>query len=367
MADDAQAIVTELRADIRKYEANLQKQLNATRKTAAGIEARFNKMNQGVARDMKKMSLSGVASITALGAAAGLVAREGVRVLADFSQAMSTVAAVSQATGNQLTEMTAKARELGATTRFSATQAAEGMLFLARAGFDTDEILGSIEGTLQLAQAGALDLGRAADIASNILSGFRLEVDQTGRIVDVLALAANSANTDVNQLGEAMKFVAPVAAGLGVSVEEATAAIAQLSNNGLQASLAGTGLRRVLSELESPAVKSRKILAEIGLTAADVRPSVQGLSNVIETLAKAGLDTGQALELFGDRGGPAFEVLSSSIPAMREMNAELANAEGTAARVAKVMDDNLNGAILQTVSGCRNSFLPWVMLVRPMP
>jgi TP901 family phage tail tape measure protein len=273
-----------------------------------------------------------------------------IRLLAEYSQELSTVQAVTNATAEQTAELDEEFKRLGATTRFSASQAAEGAVFLARAGFDANAILESLDDTLQLAQAGALGLGRAADIASNVLTGFRLDVDEASRVVDVLALAANSANTDVDQLGQALKFVAPVAAGVGVELEETTAAIEALSNAGLQASLAGTGLRRILSELESPAAKSQQILAQLGLTADDVRVSEVGLTEALQRLADAGVDTGTALELFGDRGGPAFEVLRNSIPDVRAATEELKNADGTAARIAATMDDNLNGALLSVKS-----------------
>ena len=285
-----------------------------------------------------------------VGVGGALIARSVVRTLANFGQAMSTVRAITGATGDQFNRLRDTAKRLGAETRFSATQAAEGMLFLARAGFSTNQVLASVEGTLQLAQAGALDLGRAADIASNILTGFRLQAEQTGRVVDVLALAANSSNTTVGQLGDAMKFVAPVAAGLGLQIETVAAAIGALSDAGLQASLAGTGLRRVLAELESPSTKTAGILRSLGLTTDEVRISQVGLVAALQNLRDAGVDTGLALEIFGDRGGPAFEVLSSSIPKVRRMTGELKNAGGTAERVATIMDQNLNGALLRVRS-----------------
>lgn len=269
-----------------------------------------------------------------------------IRLLANFSQAMSTVRAVTGATEEQFIALSAEAERLGATTRFSATQAAEGILFLSRAGFDAEESLQAVESTLLLAQAGALNLGTAADIASNILTGFRLEVDQLTRVTDVLALTANSANTNVEQLGTAMQFVAPVAAGLNVSIEEATAAIGTLSDAGLQASLAGTGLRRVLSELESPSNRTREIFSLLGVASEEVRVSQVGLTAALQRLRDAGIDTGIALEVFGDRGGPAFEVLSNAVPRVTELTEQLRNAEGTALDVARVMDDNLNGALL---------------------
>ena len=276
--------------------------------------------------------------------------RRGIRTLADFEQQMSTVRAITGATDQQFKELRETAKDLGATTRFSASQAAEGLTFLARAGFDVQQSIDTIDDTLRLAQAGALDLGSAADIATNILTGFRLETDQAARVVDVLAFTANNANTDVLQLGEAMKFVAPVAAGVGVSIEEASAAIAKLSDAGLQGSLAGTGLRRVLSELESPASRTLKLFEQLGIRADEVRVSNVGLTAALERLRDAGVDTALGLEIFGDRGGPAFEILRNAIPDVINMAGELENAGGTAERIAAVMDDNLNGALLSLKS-----------------
>lgn len=273
-----------------------------------------------------------------------------IRTLARFEQSMSTVKAVTGATEAEFAKLRETAAELGITTRFTASQAADAMVNLARAGFSVVESIEAVGGTLQLAQAGGLGLAQAADIAASTLRGFRLEVDQTGRVTDVLTLAANSANTTVGQLGDAIKFVAPVAAGLNITLEQTAAALGTLSDAGLKATLAGTGLRRVLAELESPSNNTRKILAQLGVTAEEVEVSQVGLVGALEALAKAGVDTGLALEIFGQRGGPAFEVLVNNIPRIREFTGALENAKGTAAEIAEVMDDNLNGALLRVKS-----------------
>jgi len=305
-----------------------------------------------VDRELKRVDTTARSLGATLGrifAAAGLTVGLGqsVRLLADFSQEMSTVQAVSGATADEFAALREQALELGATTRFSATEAARAMGELARAGFTARESLTATPGVLQLAQAAGLGLGRAADIASSSLRGFRLEVDETSRVVDVLAFAANASNTSVEGLGDALKFVAPVAAGVNVSLEETTASVAALANAGLDASLAGTGLRRILSELENPSENSRKILESLGLTTEQVRVSQVGLTGALQALATAGVDTGTALEIFGDRGGPAFEVLRSSIPFVQDMTQRLQDAGGSAAQVAKIMDDNLNGSLLR--------------------
>ena len=285
-----------------------------------------------------------------LGLGGALVLTSAVRQIASFEQAMSTVRAVSGATESQWKSLTETARELGATTRFTATQAAEGMVELARAGFEVSEVLESVDDTLMLAQAGALGLAQAAEITVSALRGFRLDADQAGRVTDVLAFAANDASTDVYQLGDALRYVAPIAAGTGVDIEEVVSAISALSDAGLRGTLAGTGLRRTLSELESPSGKTRRILKNLGLTVSDVKISSVGLTAALIKLKEAGVNTGLAFELFGDRGGPAFEVLSTSIPKIVEGTKELKNAGGTAKMVADIMDDNLNGALLRVKS-----------------
>lgn len=285
-----------------------------------------------------------------IGLGGALILTSSVRTVAQFEQALSSAAVIAKATEVQFIQLRDAARDLGATTRFTATQAAEGLLFLSRAGFTVKESLEAIGPTLLLAQSGALDLGRAADIASNIMRGFRLDMDKAAISMDVLALVATSSNTNIEQLGDALKFVAPVAAGLGLTLEETAAMVGALSNAGLQASLAGTGLRRVMAELETPSKKTVKILRTFGIEVAEVRVSTVGLTEALTILRDAGVDAGKGMEIFGQRGGPAFEVLKSSIPDVIELTKALKNAEGTSLEIATAMDDNLNGALLRVKS-----------------
>ena len=273
-----------------------------------------------------------------MGAAAGL------RGFATFEERLSTVRAVTRATDSQMQEMETAARRLGATTKFSATEAADGMVFLGRAGFTTAQIIEALPGTLDLAAAGALELGDAADIASNVLTGFRMDAQEMGRMADVLAAAAANANTDIMQLGQGMKFVAPVAASLDVSLEATTAAIGALSDAGLQGEMAGTGLRGALLSLLSPTNEGKKALASLGLTVEEVNPKTNSLSDILDRLAAAGLGALEAVELAGKRGGPALLVLSQSADKVRSLTQRLEESEGAAGRMAQVMSDNLIGA-----------------------
>jgi TP901 family phage tail tape measure protein len=313
-------------------------------KNAEAGSKRVGQSLSGVTKKASALRSSLLGAFAVIGGASVVVG--GIRLLADYGQAMSTVKAVAGATEEQFKSLGDTAQQLGISTRFSASQAAEGMVFLARSGLQVDEVMKTIKSTLNLAQAGSLDLGSASKITAETMRAFRLEAEDATRIVDVFAKTANSANTDVAQLGQGMKFVGAVATGLGVSLETTTAAMAALSDAGLQATMAGTGLRKVLAELESPSKKSEKLLSELGLSADDYRVSTVGAVEALTALRDAGVDTGLALEIFGQRGGPAFEILSNSIPKIERMNYALNNAGGTSDKVSKIMDKNLKGALL---------------------
>lgn len=289
--------------------------------------------------------------------AGGAVVFGAVRAIARFEESIATAQAVTKATTEQFEQLRDRALELGITTRFSATQAADALVLLARAGFSVDEALTAVGDTLLLAQAGGLGLAEAADIAANSLRGFNLQASETARVADVLLATSNAANTNVSELGQAMKFVAPIAAGLNQSIEATSAALGVLADAGLKATLGGTGLRRVLAELESPGRELNALLKEAGLTADEVAPSQNDLVDVLERLKRAGIDTGTALEVFGQRGGPAFQVLVSNIPKLEELTGGLNKAGGEAKRVADIMDNTLNGALLRARSAIEGTVL----------
>ena len=275
------------------------------------------------------------------------------RALAGFEQSMSSVEAITKATAAEMRGLRDEAQRLGSITRFTAQQAGQGMVFLARSGLSANQALQAIEPTLRLAQAGAIDLARAAEISTNIMVAFGLEVSELPRVIDVMAETATSANTDISQLGEAMKFVGPVARALNVDVETASAAIAVLSNAGLQASLAGTGLRQVLLKLVRQTGPARKALAAMGLTTADINVQMRGLIPVLETFRDRMITAGEAASVFENRGGTAFLALISGLETLREMNEQLRQSAGAARRMAAVMDDNLNGAFIRFASAAQ--------------
>ena len=269
-----------------------------------------------------------------------------VKTAVDFDNSMRKVQAVTGATGDQFDKLRQAAIDLGASTAWSATESAEAMRYLGMAGLDTNEILEATPQMLNLASAGAMDLGTAADIATNVLTGFNLEISDLAHVSDVLAKAAASSNTSVEQLGYAMAYVGPVASSAGLSIEETTAAIQIMSDAGIQGTMAGTALRGALSSLLSPTKQATDILATYGLTAADVDPQVHSLAEIIDTLGAVGISTGDAMTLFGDRAGPAMlTLIRSGGDGIRDYTRALEACDGAAQQMAETMKGGIGGTL----------------------
>lgn len=280
-----------------------------------------------------------------MGAGGGFI--QGAKILADFSQVMSTVKAVTKATAEEMAMLTAEAERLGGTTRFSATEAGEAMKLLAQAGMSVSEVMASVGGALTLAQAGGVELGAAAEITGTTLAGFGLNAAEAGRVVDVLAEAANASNSGIMDLGEALKFAAPTAAALGLQLEETVAIIGKLSDGGLKGGLAGRGFQSLATQLVNSKDKIEAIIGPFNV-------ATEGLSGILRRLREANITTAQILDIFRGENLDVFQVLSSSAidaeKGIDTLEQRLLSSKGVAAEVAAVMDDNLNGALLNASS-----------------
>src|SRR5690625_4542367 len=292
--------------------------------------------------------LAGIAGVTM--GAVGL----SVKAAAGFEQAMSRVGAVSRASEEDMALLTAQARELGATTAFSASQAAEGMEYLAMAGFNTRQIIAAMPGLLDTAAAAGDSLGRTADIVSNILSGFGLEAEETGRVADVLTATFTSSNTTLGSLGETMKMVAPVAASLGVSIEETAAMAGKLGDAGIQGSMAGTALRTILTSLAAPTGAAAKAISDLGIQTTDAAGNMLPVTSILDQIATATAHMGDAqraavLEMLAGREGVSALSALMSVGASRidEYADSLRNSAGVAAEVAGRQMANLAGAMAE--------------------
>lgn len=270
----------------------------------------------------------------------------------EFEAAMSQVKAISGATGEEFEALREQALQLGADTSFSASSAAEGMQNLASAGFTVEEIMGAMPGLLDLAASSGADLGVASEIAASAIRGFGLDATDAARVADVFAEASARTNAQVEDLGEAMKYIAPVASAMGLSIEEVTAAVGFLSDAGIKGSQAGTSLRGALSRLASPTEKSAKVMEELGMSFYDTEGNMLSLSGIVEQL-QAGMlgltqeQRNQALiTIFGQESLSGMLALIDRGPEeLKDMTKAFEEADGSAKEMAEVMLDNTAGAM----------------------
>ena len=319
----------------------------------------FAELRDGMSGPGKKIKQNLLGTAAAAGAA--VIALRGVtdvigsnvRSFVEFEGALNNVMAVSGATGAEFTRLKDLALEMGAQTKFSATEAAKAQGFLAMAGLETNEVMKALPQTLSLAAAGNLELATAADIVTNVMSGFGEPVEEIGRLTDILALSAASANTNVEQMGAAMSYVAPISASVGMSVEETAAAIGLLSNAGIQGERAGTTLRGVLGKLAAPSNEATEIFERLGKRIGQTTIHVENaegemlpLVDILAQLEQSGLSAGDAYTIFGQRAGPGLmALLRQGSGALSEFTGELERADGAADDMANTQMRGLVGSM----------------------
>lgn len=352
-------LVDRISPQLRKIEGNLRKTERQLQKTARVGNKTFNRMEKST----KSLSSRAILPLTAqvkqlVIAYAGIVGiTKATRILGTFGQEMAKVKAFTQATAPELEKIRELTKKLGITTEFTAGQAASAAALLAKAGFSINEILASLPKTLNLATAGTLGLEQATDVAIGSLRGFGIEADNMQRVTDVLALAAIRGNTVIGELGIAMSFVASIAKISNVPLERVGASLSVLADSAIKGTKGGTGLRRIFSELANPTREAIKVFQKLGLTQADIDVKGRGFITVLKTLApltKGVRGVANAFKVFGDRGAPAFAVLSANIEKIERLNKEMINAKGATEKLAKIMRDTLTGdakALLSAIEG----------------
>ena len=282
------------------------------------------------------------AKLALLGVAAGATAVVGgiaasVKVAADFESSMAKVGATTGATGKDFDRLRQLAKDMGSSTSFSASEAAEGMNFLAMAGLSVDDTMTVLPKTLKLAAAGGLELGEAADISTNIMSGMGMGVDDLDHIINGLAQTARSSNTNIAQMGQAMKFVAPTAQTAGISFDETAAALGTLASSGLSASVGGNTLNASIRSMLAPSKEAKKELTRMGLSFTDNEGKMKPLVQITDELAEKNLTASQMFELFGAEGARGISLLTS--PANRLMLRSLTGSIENVGDVAAEMAD----------------------------
>ena len=285
------------------------------------------------------MAVSGIAAVGAGLKASFDLARE-------FEQSMADVSAITGATGKELESMSKLARDMGAATAFSASEAAEGIQFLGMAGFDTEQIMQALPDTLNLASAAGMELGAAADISSNILSGMGMKASDLGGVVDKLAQTSRSANTDVGQLGEAFKMVGPTASAAGLSFNDTTTSLGLLANAGLQGGIGGSSLNSALRAMINPSNEAAKAAEALGLKFVDAKGDMLPMSDILTQLDDKSVTTKDAFEIFGTEGARAMNAMKQQgVAAFKALDAKIVESGGVAQNMAETRLGSFDGAM----------------------
>ncbi|MEM7874259.1 phage tail tape measure protein [Morganella morganii] len=350
-----------LNGDIARTTQQLQRQEQQLRRSAEQ-EKRMAAAKGSYQKTMdvrNKMAGTGAAAM-ATGGASLYASKKFLAPGYEFETGMSKVQALTRLDKNsdEYKALRGQARELGATTAFTANEVAQGQAFYAMAGFKPEQIQNAMKGTLSMSLAGDIDLATTADIGSNILTGFKLNSDEMNRVSDTLVATFTRSNTNLNMLGDTMKYVAPVASGLGVDLETAAVAAGKLGDAGIQGSMAGTSLRSILGRLAEPPKQAADALEELGIKTRDAKGNLRELPEILTELDKKTKKMGTAQRagyfkhIAGEEAFSALSVLTEQAGKgeLQKMIAEVKAAKGEAQKVADTMTDNLDGDIKNLVS-----------------
>lgn len=340
--------IAETESKLKHYEGQL-KQVDSSHRSfgekMAQAGHKVKDFGQGMTNVGKQLTMTVTAPLMAVGA---LATKTGM----EFKAGMSEVQAISGATGAELQQLEAKARELGSSTKFSAKEVSDGFKYMALAGWDVQQSLDGIDGVLNLAAASGEDLALVSDILTDAISAFGDEAADATRYADVLAATASSANTDVAGLGEAFKYVAPVAGALGYSLEDVSVALGLMANAGVKGSSAGTALRGSLTNLASPTKQMQKAMDELGISIKDSNGEMKPLDVLLRDMrgSFANLTEDQkahyAATIFGKEAmAGMLAVLGASDAEFEGLANSIANSNGKAEEMAEIMGDNLQGKI----------------------
>ena len=285
-------------------------------------------------------------------AAVGGIATAAVKVASDFDSAMSQVAAVSGAAGKELDALRDKAREMGSRTKFSASEAAEAMNYMAMAGWKTGDMLEGIEGIMNLAAASGEDLATTSDIVTDALTALGLSAADSGHFADILAAASSNANTNVSMMGETFKYCAPVAGALGFTAEDTAEAIGLMANAGIKSSQAGTAMRTMLTSLTGEVTFVGDAFGELTVQTVNADGSMRSLGDILGDCRAAFAQMSEAERaanaeaLVGKNAMSGFLAVMNAAPGdIEKLNNAINNCDGTAERMAETMQDNLAGQL----------------------
>lgn len=336
-----QQAVNNATADLEKMKSTLDAMPNSLQVVGGKMEEIGGKIT-GIGTDM---TTKVTAPIVGLGGAI-------IKIAADFDSQMSKVQAISGATSGEMEMLRAKAEEMGATTKFSATESGQALEYMAMAGWEPVQMADGLAGVMNLAAASGENLATTSDIVTDAITAFGLAAEDSTHFADVLAVASSSSNTNVSMMGETFKYAAPIAGALGYTVEDTALAIGLMANSSVKGSQAGTALRTIMTKLNGELVVSGKNLGTMTLNTTNADGSMREFSDILADLRYGfarmteSEKTANAEMLVGKNAMTGFLALMNASDAdFEKLSANLANADGTAARMAETMNNNLNGQL----------------------
>ncbi|NPC90968.1 phage tail tape measure protein [Bacillus sp. WMMC1349] len=364
--NDAIAVHQGLGNELKRVTREFDNTTNSTRR-AAGVFSVFKRNSGEVSKELNAVYQSATTAgkaLSAIGAAGTVGIGLTVKAAADFEKAMSRVGALANATNEQMGELTETARHLGATTQFTDGQVAEGMQYLAMAGYKTNQIVGAMPGLLATAAAGQTELGVTADIVSDILTEFHIKAEDTNRVADAMTYTFTNSNATLQEIGQTMKYAAPAAKTAGLSMEELAAATGIMANSGIKADMAGTALRSTLTRLAAPPKQAGNAIDELGLKVTDSTGKLRPLADIIGQInekTKNYTETEKiriAKQIAGQHALSGFiTLMHAGKDKLQDFTKEVENSGGTAEKVAKKQMDNLSGSLEYLKSATNNAVI----------
>lgn len=366
LRDEASAGITHIKEGLVSLTGKTYTAMVNVKQNTGGITGLTEKAGNavsGVASGMlmnTSMQMAGAAGI-------GFGIYDAIKSYADFEKEMSAVKAISGATGAEFDMLTEKARQMGADTKFSATESAQAFEYMAMAGWKTDDMMNGIEGVMNLAAASGEDLGRVSDIVTDALTAFGLKASDSAHFADVLAAAATSSNTNVGMMGDTFKYVAPLAGALKYDVEDVATAIGVMANSGVKASEAGTSLRSIFTRLAKPPKDAAKALDALGISIKNddgtIKPFMQTMEELRDKFST--LSDDQKIQYAASIAGQEamsglLAIVNASEGDFEKVANAIDHANGSAKEMAKTRMDNLAGDI-ELVGGAWDQFVQTIM------
>lgn len=347
MAVNMGTAIAYLELDTSKFTkgfASARNDLQQFNNSSASISTRMTGLSNAMVAVGSTLTKSVSVPLATIGAMA-------LKTTADFDAGMSEVKAISGATGTEFKQLETKAIQMGAKTKYSATEAASAFKYMAMAGWDTNDMLSGISGVMNLAAASGEDLATTSDIVTDALTAFGLSAKDSSHFADILAQASSRSNTNVGLMGETFKYVAPVAGALGYSAEDCAVAIGLMANSGIKASQAGTALRSLFTRLAKPTDTVAAAMEKYNITLTDANGNMKPLSTLMAEMRDrfSGLSEAQkanlAATLAGQEGmSGLLAIVNSSDEDFKNLTNSINNADGASDRMAKTMQDNLKGS-----------------------